>query len=211
MGDSLLSGVSRSSLLDTATINPALTPLQAQVDVMVGSSSDQLTQLNFVASSLVGAAAYGLIRYGSLKKIQAVFKEMEEIRKIGAFERPLASLGSYSQAMIGGSAAYELTGRSLLSLEGKGPENSDLLRLSGGGGILMGVIESTFAFGPTLIAGEAAGRLGRLFSKGSPRPVAIAGAGLMGILGFLVANKKLSDWNVEMGIAPKPKQEKKVN
>src|SRR5262245_38619544 len=106
--------------------NP-LSPLQTQVDGLVGSFTQQATDWRSLTAMVAGGVTYRLGRVGTL----------------ATGTGRLASLGIGLGAEV---TAFEMTNRSLSSLTGETHANSNLWRWEGQGGIRQGLLSSLVTF-----------------------------------------------------------------
>src|SRR5262245_196735 len=136
------SSLLRRSLLDRAPVASAsITPLQSQVDGLVGGFAAQATDWRSLASMAAGGMAYRVGRLG--------------IMGLGSGTAlRVASLGIGLGAEV---SAFEITHRSLSSIGASGHgENPNLWRWSGQGGIRQGLLNSFVTFGTLKGAGHLA-------------------------------------------------------
>jgi hypothetical protein len=116
---------------------PSLTPLQSQVDGLVGGFTQQATDWRSLAAMMAGGMTYRLGRVGAM----------------ATGTGRLASLGVGLGAEV---TAFEMTNRSLSSLTGENHLNHNLWRWDGQGGIRQGLLSSLVTFGTLKGAGRLA-------------------------------------------------------
>jgi hypothetical protein len=127
-----------NSLLSRASASPSgLTPLQSQVDGLVGGFARQATDWRSLAAMTAGGMTYRLGRMGAM----------------AAGTGRLASVGIGLGAEV---TAFEMTNRSLSSLTGETHSNPNLWRWDGQGGIRQGLLSSLVTFGTLKGAGRLA-------------------------------------------------------
>src|SRR5262249_10488722 len=112
-------------------------PLQSQVDGLVGGFAQQATDWRSLAAMMVGGMIYRLGRVGALT----------------AGTGRLASVGIGLGAEV---TAFEMTNRSLTSFTGEGRSTPNLWRWEGSGGIRQGLLSSLVTFGSLKGAGRLA-------------------------------------------------------
>jgi serine/threonine protein kinase len=108
-------------------LSQGLTPLQSQVDGLVGGFAQQATDWCSLAAMMVGGVTYRLGRIGA----------------VTAETGRLISTGVGLGAEV---TAFEMTNRSLMSLTGGGRSNPSLWRWEGQGGIRQGLLSSLITF-----------------------------------------------------------------
>src|SRR4030095_2451295 len=115
--------------------SPSLTPLQSQVDGLVGGFVEQATDLRTLAAITTGSLAYRMGRVGwmGLGSGNAV--------------RALSVVGGLGAEV----SAFELTNRGLTSVSvgahGRAPLHANLWHWSGQGGLQQGLLQSLITFG----------------------------------------------------------------
>src|SRR5215467_8262071 len=125
-------------LLSRSSLSPSLmSPLQSQVDGLVGGFAQQATDWRSLAAMMVGGMTYRLGRVGAM----------------AAGTGRIASVGIGLGAEV---TAFEMTNRSLSSLTGESHSNPNLWRWEGQGGIRQGLLSSLVTFGTLKTAGRLA-------------------------------------------------------
>src|SRR5215467_3975318 len=123
-------------LLSRSSLSPSLmSPLQSQVDGLVGGFTQQATDWRSLAAMMAGGMTYRLGRVGAM----------------AAGTGRIASVGIGLGAEV---TAFEMTNRSLSSLTGE--THSNLWRWEGQGGIRQGLLSSLVTFGSLKGAGRLA-------------------------------------------------------
>jgi hypothetical protein len=117
-----------------------LTPVQNQVDAVVGGFVDQATDWKSLAAMTAGGMAYRMGRIGMMST------------RIGAPLQRVASIGIGLGAEV---TAFEMTSRSLASLTGENHSNPHLWHWNGQGGIRQGLLASLITFGSLKGAGRS--------------------------------------------------------
>jgi hypothetical protein len=120
-----------NNLLNRLPDSPSLTPIQAQVDGLVGNFARQMTDWKSLSALAAGGMAYRLGRAGVMASGLTVAV------------RPLSvAIGLGAEV-----AAFEAAHRSLQSLTGEGRGNPHLWRWDGPGGLRQGLLSSLITFG----------------------------------------------------------------
>jgi NAD(P)-dependent dehydrogenase (short-subunit alcohol dehydrogenase family)/acyl dehydratase len=134
-----ISPLDSSSLLSRPLFsrNQFQSPLQAQVDSLVGGFAQQATDWRSLAAMMAGGMTYRLGRMGAM----------------ATGTGRLASLGIGLGAEV---TAFEMTNRSLSSLTGDSRSSHNLWRWDGQGGIRQGLLSSLVTFGTLKGAGRLA-------------------------------------------------------
>jgi hypothetical protein len=140
MSDSLLTRLSHSSLINS----PSLTSTQIQVDSLVGRFSEEASNWRNLAAISAGSLFYRFGRVGTLAAAS----------RAGQAE-PLLRFASYGVGLGTEVTAFEMANRSLASLT-EGPQNPNLWRWNGQGGIRQGLLGSLITFGSLKGAGALA-------------------------------------------------------
>src|SRR4030095_8810090 len=130
------------SLLSRAPLNSsfATTPLQSQVDGLVGSFTQQATDWRSLASMMAGGMAYRAGRIGVM----------------GLGNGSALRMASVGLGLTAEVSTFELAHRSLESLNASHTGNSNLWRWEGSGGIRQGLLQSFVTFGALKGAGHLA-------------------------------------------------------
>jgi hypothetical protein len=130
---SLLDGVEYQGLSSSSPI----TPLQSQVDGLVGGFVEQATDWRSLSAMMAGGMAY-------------------RVGKLGAMAAGTGRLASAAIGLGVEVSAFEMTHRSLTALTGENHLNSNLWRWEGQGGIRQGLLSSLITFGSLKGAGRLA-------------------------------------------------------
>src|SRR5262245_50719212 len=129
-----------TSILDRASFTShsasSVTPLQSQVDGLVGGFVEQATDLKTLAAISAGGMAYRMGRVGLMGLGS------------GNAVRALSVVGGLGAEV----SAFEATHRGLASVTG-GPGSANLWRWDGAGGLRQGLISSMITFGTLKGAG----------------------------------------------------------
>jgi hypothetical protein len=120
--------------------SPSFTPLQSQVDGLVGSFTQQATDWRSLAAMMAGGMAYRFGRMG--------------VMATGVRGGRVLSLGLGLGTEV---STFEMTHRSLTGLTSEGFQNPNLWHWSGQGGIRQGLLSSLITFGSL----KGAGHLGQ--------------------------------------------------